>query len=85
MKRMASVILFISIIFFTSCRSERRSDDILSNFCREYPIDSVIYSSFSHANDEGYIDEEMLFALYGVDEYPVREFSLVLYGKVDTV
>lgn len=85
MKRTATVILFVSIIFLTSCRSEKRSDDILRTFCREYPIDSVVYSSFAHANDEGYIDEEMIFALYGVDEYPACEFSLVLYGKVDTV
>lgn len=85
MKRTVCVILFASIIFLTSCKGGRSSDDILKDFCQEYPIDSVIYSSLAYENGEGYIDKEMLLGLYGLDEYPVKEFSLVLYGKVDTV
>ena len=83
--RILAIILLLSTLLLTACGHTVRADDILAELCREYPIDRQIYSSLSDENDKGYIDSEMLRALYGISEYPVREFALVFYGKVDTV
>ena len=83
--RIVALILLLSTLLLTACTQVRRSDEVLSAFCREYPIDRQIYSSLASERDEGYVDAEMLRALYGIFEYPVRDFSLVFYGKVDTV
>ena len=83
--RIVALILLLSTLLLTACTQVRRSDEVLSAFCREYPIDRQIYSSLASEREEGYIDAEMLRALYGISEYPVRDFSLVFYGKVDTV
>jgi hypothetical protein len=84
MKRFV-LLLLASVILITSCTETVRAEDVLGKFCREYPVSAVIYSSLSDKNEPGYIDSEMLTALYGTDEYPVTEFALVFYGKVNTV
>ena len=83
--RIIALILLLSTLLLTACTQVRRADDILLEFCREYPIDRQIYSSLANEREEGYVDTEMLRALYGITEYPVRDFSLIFYGKVDTV
>ena len=85
MKRTIAVLLLLSLIFITSCSNKRSAEDILLEFCKEYPISANFYSSLAHKDDVGYIDAEMLYALYGLEEFPTAEFSLALYGKVDTV
>ena len=80
-----ALILLILILLLTACGQNRRADEVLAGFCREYPIERQIYTSVADENDEGYIDSEMLMTLYGISEYPVREFALVFYGKIDTV
>ena len=41
-----------------------------------------MYSSLSEADDEGYIDEPMLYTLYGNEHVGVSDFSIILYGGV---
>lgn len=85
MKRTIAILLLLSLIFITSCSEKRCAEEILLEFCKEYPINASLYSSLAHKGDEGYIDGEMLYTLYGTDSFPTAEFSLALYGKVDTV
>ena len=79
------LLISISVLPFSACSQRVCAKDVLSEFCTEYPIDREIYSSFDDEYGRGYIDKQMLTLLYGVDEYPVREFALVFFGKVDTV
>ena len=83
--RILALVLLLATLLLTSCTQVRHADEVLSEFCREYPIDRQIYSSLANEREEGYVDREMLRALYGVSECPVRDFALVFYGKVDTV
>lgn len=85
MKKTIALLLLLSLIFITSCSEKRCADEILLEFCEGYPISANLYSSLAEKGDEGYIDTEMLNALYGTDSLPTAEFSLALYGKVDTV
>ena len=85
MKKTAVLLLISFALLLTSCSENVCASDVIDEFCREYPIDSLIYSSLSCSGEAGYIDGEMLRALYDIDEHPVREYALVLYGKVDTV
>ena len=86
MKKNAVFLILILSLILTSCSRNRVSAcGVIDDFCREYPISSQVYSSLSDDGDAGYIDSEMLGALYGIEEHPVREYALVLYGKVDTV
>ena len=85
MKRTIALLLLLSLILITSCSKKRSAEDILLEFCEGYPISASLYSSLAREGDEGYIDDEMLYTLYGVESFPVAEFSLALYGKVDTV
>ena len=85
MKRTVAILLLLSLIFVTSCSQRKSAEEILLDFCKEYPIVTTQYSSLSQKDEEGYIDSEMLYTLYGVKSFPIAEFSLVLYGKVDTV
>ena len=85
MKRAVALLIIISILSLASCKSAPSATDVLSSFCSEYPIDSQIYSSLAEYGDDGYIDADMLRALYGVEKAPVDEFAVVLYGKVSTV
>ena len=84
MKRLLAMILS-SIFLLTSCGAKTSAEEVLVGFCREYPITAQIYSSLREENESGYIDQEMLTALFGTDEYPTDDFALVFYGKVDTV
>lgn len=83
-KRFAIILLAI-ILSITSCAERVSAEHVLAQFCREYPASAEIYSSLSAKGEAGYIDREMLLALFGSDEYPTREFALVFYGKLDTV
>lgn len=85
MKRTVALLILISLVLLTSCSKKRCAEEILLEFCDEYPISSNVYSSLAGESNAGYIDSEMLYALYSTEKFPVREFSLVLYGKVDTV
>ena len=85
MKKIIAVLLVISILPLSACKKTRSAEDILSELIKEYPIEATLYSSLCYEGDEGYIDTDMLSALYGVSEYPTRDFAVVLYGKVDTV
>ncbi len=85
MKKTLSLILLISLVFLTSCSQERHAEAIALEFCRVYPLEARVYSSLSSEYEDGYIDEEMLTALYGDAEVPTEEFALILYGKVSTV
>ena len=85
MKRIIAAFLCASLLMLTSCSRDASAEDVLTEFCREYPISASVYSSLSAEGEAGYIDSEMIRLLYGVDEYPTDEFALVLYGKVDTV
>ena len=85
MKKTIALLLLLSLIFITSCSEKRCADEILLEFCEGYPISANLYSSLAEKGDEGYIDTEMLNALYGTDSLSTAEFSLALYGKVDTV
>ena len=85
MRKTFTLFLSILIVFTTSCKTNNSAEDILLGFCAEYPIDSKIYSSVSDGVHTEIIDAEMLDALYGIKEIPIREFALVLYGKVNTV
>lgn len=85
MKKTIALLLLLSLIFITSCSEKRCADEILLEFCEGYPISANLYSSLAEKGDEGYIDTEMLNALYGADSLPTAEFSLALYGKVDSV
>lgn len=84
MKRLVPLLLAL-ILIITSCTETVRAEDVLGEFCREYGVSAGIYSSLSKKGEAGYIDREMLQALFGIDEYPAREFALVFYGKVNTV
>ena len=84
MKR-AIVSFIVCLALLTSCSKKQSAEDVVLGFIREYTIDSIVYSSRCEKVDEGYIDEQMLVLLFGVDEYPVDDFALVLYGKVDIV
>ncbi len=84
MKR-AIVSFIVCLALLTSCSKKQSAEDVVLGLIREYPIDSIVYSSRCEKVDEGYIDEQMLVLLFGVDEYPVDDFALVLYGKVDIV
>ena len=83
MKRLATLLLTL-IFLFTSCGTRMSAEDVLSGFCREYPIDREIYSSVRGENEAGYIDSEMLTALFGIGERPADDFAIVFFGKVDT-
>ena len=85
MRKVLAILLLISVLLLESCSDAHNTEDILSEFCRQYPIDMTVYSSSKKTSEEGYIDADMLNGLYGISEYPVSDFSLVLYGKVDTV
>lgn len=85
MKKTLALLIILALIPITSCSEKRCAEEILSEFCNEYPISASLYSSLSHEGDGGYIDSEMLYVLYGTDRFPASEFSLALYGKVDTV
>ena len=85
MKKTLSLILLLALIFLTSCSKERSAEDIALAFCEAYPLEAQVYSSLSSEYDDGYIDEEMLTAMYGEVEIPAEEFALILYGKVSTV
>lgn len=85
MKRTLSIILLLCLVFLTSCSPERRAEDIAAEFCRGYPLEAKVYSSLADEHEDGYIDAEILMALYGDDNVPTEEFALILYGKVSTV
>ena len=85
MKRAIALLIILLLIPFTSCSEKKDSFAILTEFCDEYPIDSCLYSSQYGKGERGYIDPEMLYSLYGTERFPGCEFSLVMYGKVDTV
>lgn len=85
MKGILSLILLLCIVFLTSCSPEMRAEDIATAFCRDYPIEAKVYSSLSEEHEDGYIDADMLDALYGGAKVPTEEFALILYGKVSTV
>lgn len=84
-KALAAVLIILIALSLVSCSYDKSAEAVLHDFCREYPIDSRIYSSLADTWEAGYIDSEMLYALYGMDEHPVREYAVVMYGKVDTV
>ena len=84
MKRLAALLLAL-IFLFTSCSADVRAEDVLARFCREYPIDAEIYSSLREENGSGYMDAEMLTALFGIAERPSDDFAIVFFGKVDKV
>lgn len=85
MKRTLAIILLLCLVFLTSCSPERRAEDIAAEFCRGYPLEAKVYSSLADEHEEGYIDAQMLVALYGSDNLSIEEFALILYGKVGTV
>ena len=84
MKRLAALLSAL-IFLFTSCSVDVRAEDVLAQFCREYPIDAEIYSSLREENGSGYMDAEMLTALFGIAERPSDDFAIVFFGKVDKV
>lgn len=83
-KTVLAVLLLVSCLLF-ACSHTSGAKEILLEFCAEYPIDADVYSSLLTERDQGYVDTEMLLSLYGVEEYPTRDFALVFYGKVGTV
>lgn len=85
MKKVISLLLAFSIILLSSCESTRTSLDIALSFCEEYPLDATVYSSLATENDKRYIDADVLTLLFGIDQHPVSDYTLVLYGKVSTV
>lgn len=85
MKRLTALLLLLSLLTLTSCKEERCAKEILYSFCLAYPMDARIYSSLADEGSDGYIDSEMLVALYNGVEPKAREYALVLYGKVSTV
>ena len=85
MKRAIALLVFLSLFPFTSCSEKISAEVVLIKFCDEYPISADVYSSLADEGEAGYIDSEMLYALYGTESFPDCEFSLVMYGKVDTV
>ena len=85
MKRLFAFLVLTSLLLVTSCSERICAEDILTLVCREYPLDATVYSSKRAETEDGFIDDEMLITLYGTSEMPTAEFSLVLYGKVDTV
>ncbi|MBQ7343300.1 MAG: hypothetical protein IJW53_00880 [Clostridia bacterium] len=85
MKKALSLILLMSLVFLTSCSHKKSAEAIALEFCRVYPLEARVYSSLSSKYEDGYIDEEMLTALYGDVEVLTEEYALILYGKVSTV
>ena len=85
MKRIALLLVFCSLLSLLSCSYKIDAKDTVREFCSLYPIDTMVYSSFAKSYEDGYIDSEMLFTLYGTDDLPTEKFALALYGKVDTV
>ncbi len=85
MKKAISIILLLSLMTITSCKGTGNALDIAYSFCEEYPLEAEVYSSLFSEGEDGYIDDEMLVALYGKSELSVSEFAIVLYGKVGTV
>ena len=85
MKKVISLILLISLVWLTSCQKTPSAASVALSFCEAYPLEAEVYSSLSEKGEKGYIDAEMLTALYGTSELSVDEFALVLYGKVGTV
>lgn len=85
MRKTVALLLFMSMLFFTSCASRSRPCDVVSSICMEYPIDATVYSSTYLNGEKGYINSEMLLNLYDTDDLPADEFAIVLYGKVGNV
>ncbi len=85
MKRTAAILLLISLLLLISCSERACAADVAAEFCRAYSLDGRVYSSLAKEGEDGYIDDEMLHALYGDSDCLVTEFAIVLYGKVSTV
>ena len=85
MKRTVALIIILSLIPFTSCSGGQSAESIATAFCEGYPLYTDVYSSEKSEGQKGYIDSQMLTALYGGTARPTGEFALVLYGRVDTV
>ena len=85
MKKAISLLLLFSLIFLVSCKKTMSAYEIAHSFCEAYPLESKVYSSLRTQDEEGYIDDEMLTALYGTTDLATDEFALVLYGKVNIV
>ena len=83
--RIIALLILISTLTLTACTHKPCAKDVLSELCREHPITREIYSSLDGEYESGHIDQQMLNSLYGTEEYPVREFALVFYGRIDTV
>lgn len=85
MRRLIALALLLSILFITSCSVDAGAEDILSQFCLEYPISADILSSLADKGEAGYVTDEVRRVLFdGYNRLP-REYAVVLYGRVDTV
>ena len=84
MKRTVALIIILLTIF-TSCSGTESAESIASAFCEGYPLCTEIYSSLKDEGQNGYIDSQMLTALYGQSKRPTEDFALLLYGRVDAV
>ena len=85
MKRIFALLTCICTLLLSACSRDVRADEVLVRALREYPLEADVYSSLNKEGEDGFVDSEMLIALYGVSEHPTAEFALALYGKVDTV
>lgn len=85
MKRVFVFLLILIEIFLTSCHKRVSAEAILCEFSSAYPISATVYSPVRKNGEDGYIDEEMLFGMYGVTDHPTDEYALVLHSKVSTV
>ena len=83
--RIIALLILISLFTLTACAPKPCAEWTLAELCRVHPITGQIYSSLNSEYDPGHIDGQMLKSLYGTEEYPVREFALLFYGRVDTV
>lgn len=82
MNRLLALLLSFVLVFITSCTHETSAEETIREVCRAYPINAVVYSSRASEYEDGYISEEMLVALYGVQEIPSPELAVVMYGEV---
>ena len=85
MKKAITILMLLSFAFLTSCTETKNPMDIALAFCDEYPLDATVYYSSAAEDENGYIDTEMLMTIFSINNHPVNDYALVLYGKVSTV
>ena len=85
MKKVITILTLLSFVLFTSCTETKNPMDIALAFCDGYPLDATVYYSSAPEDEKGYIDTEILMTIFSIDDHPVNDYALVMYGKVSTV